>query len=84
MTVYGYHDFYIGYDPATRQDKFYGAAGGGYYIYDVTHIGTEEPKLITSIVGPAGVGRGHTFTPTLDGKYAVTETEYQWAPLRIF
>ena len=27
---------------------------------------------------------GHTFTPTPDGKYAVTETEYQWAPLRIF
>ena len=27
---------------------------------------------------------GHTFTPTPDGKYAATETEYQWAPLRIF
>src|SRR3984957_16135112 len=34
----GYHDFYIGYDPATRQDKFYGPGNGGFYIYDVTHI----------------------------------------------
>jgi hypothetical protein len=80
----GYHDFYVGYDPATRQDKFYGAGGGGYYVYDVTHIGSAEPQLITSIVGPAGVVTGHTFTPTPDGKFAVTETEYQWAPLRIF
>ncbi|NIV63188.1 MAG: hypothetical protein GWN52_19285 [Gemmatimonadetes bacterium] len=27
---------------------------------------------------------GHTFTPTPDGRYAVAETEYQYAPLRIF
>jgi hypothetical protein len=80
----GYHDFYIGYDPATRQDMFYGPGGGGYYVFDVTNIGKEEPKLLTSIQGPAGVAAGHTFTPTPDGKYAVTETEYQWAPLRIF
>jgi hypothetical protein len=32
----------------------------------------------------AGVEYGHTFTPTPDGRYAVTETEYQYAPLRIF
>ena len=25
----GYHDFYVGYDPATHQDRFYGAGGGG-------------------------------------------------------
>ena len=80
----GFHDFYIGYDPATRQDKFYGPGGGGYYVYDVTKIGTEEPKLLTSIIGAAGIASGHTFTPTPDGRYAVTETEYQWAPLRIF
>ena len=29
-------------------------------------------------------GRGHTITPTPDGRYVVTETEYQYAPLRIF
>jgi hypothetical protein len=80
----GYHDFYVGYDPATRQDKFYGAGGGGYYIYDVTHIGSEEPRLLTSVVGAAGISWGHTFTPTPDGAFAVTETEYQWAPLRLF
>ena len=27
---------------------------------------------------------GHTFTPSPDGRYAVAETEYQYAPLRIF
>ena len=26
----------------------------------------------------------HTFTPSPDGKYAVTETEYQYTPLRIW
>ncbi len=77
-----YHDFYLAYDPATRQDKFYGPGDGGYHVYDVTR--PEEPKLITSITGAAGVARGHTFTPTPDGRYAVAETEYQYAPLRIF
>ncbi len=26
---------------------------------------------------------GHTFTPTPDGRYAILESEYQYAPLRI-
>jgi hypothetical protein len=77
-----YHDFYVGYDPATRQDKFYGPGTGGYYVFDVTK--PEEPKLITSITGVSGVDWGHTFTPTPDGRYAVTEAEYQYFPLRIF
>src|SRR5207247_4950822 len=67
---------------ATDQDKFYGAGRGAYCIDDVTL--PEAPKLITSITGVAGVEFGHTFTPTPDGKFAVTETEYQYAPLRIF
>ena len=79
---FGYHDFYIGYDPATHQDKFYGAGRGGYYVYDITNI--SQPKLLTSITGSAGIEFGHTFTPTPDGKFAVTETEYTYAPLRIF
>jgi hypothetical protein len=82
IAIPGYHDFYVAYDPARQQDKFYGAGGGGYYIYDVSK--PEEPKLVTSIIGPAGVAWGHTFTPSPDGNFAVTETEYQWAPLRIF
>ncbi len=80
--VRGYHDFYVGYDPATRQDKFYGAGVGGYYVFDVST--PEEPQLLTSVTGVAGVTRGHTFTPTPDGRYAVTEVEYQYAPLRLF
>jgi hypothetical protein len=78
----GYHDFYVGYDPNTGQDKFYGAGRGGYYVYDVTV--PETPELLFSITGVPGVTGGHTFTPTPDGKYAVTESEYQYAPLRLF
>ena len=78
----GYHDFYVGYDPATHQDKFYGAGGGGYYVFDVTR--PEEPKLLATVVGVAGMNWGHTFTPTPDGRYAVGEAEWQYQPLRIF
>jgi len=78
----GYHDFYVGYDPATHQDKFYGAGFEGYYVFDVTV--PKEPKLLTSVTGAAGIAYAHTFTPTPDGRYAVAEAEYQFAPLRIF
>ena len=69
----GYHDFYVAYDPATGQDKFYGAGNGGYHVYDVTT--PEMPEILFSITGVPGIQRGHTFTPTPDGKYAVAETE---------
>jgi hypothetical protein len=83
-----YHDFVVQYDAATHQDKFYGGAQpGGYFVFDVTK--PETPKLLTSITPMPGAivspfGRGHTVTPTPDGRYVVTETEYQYAPLRIF
>ena len=77
----GYHDFYVAYDPATKQDKFYGPGSGGYYLYDITR--PESPKMITSVTGIAGMTWGHTFTPDPTGRYAVLETEYQYAPLRI-
>jgi len=80
--VPGYHDFYVAYDPASHQDRMYGAGASGYYVYAVTRL--DEPKLVTSVTGVAGVPFGHTFTPSPDGRYAVTETEYQYAPLRIF
>ncbi len=78
----GYHDFQVFYDPASRQDRFYGAGRGGYYVYDVSQ--PETPKLITSIVGSAGITSGHTFTPDPEQRIVVSETEYQYAPLRIF
>ena len=78
----GYHDFYLGYHPATGTDRFYGGGTGGYYVYDVTDL--QAPTLLTQIVGVSGVRWGHTFTPTPDGDFAVAETEYQGAPLRIF
>jgi hypothetical protein len=78
----GYHDFYVGYDVASKQDKLYGAGSGGFYVFDVTK--PETPALLYSIVGAPGMQGGHTFTPTSDHKYVVTETEYQFAPLRLF
>jgi hypothetical protein len=77
----GYHDFYVGYDPATRQDKFYGAGLGGYSVWDVTQV--EAPKQLFTITS-LGLDLAHTFTPSPDGRYAVTETEYQYTPLRIW
>jgi hypothetical protein len=77
----GYHDFYIGYDPATHQDKFYGAGLGGYSVWDVTH--PEAPAQLFTMTG-LGFDIAHTFTPSPDGRYAVTETEYEYTPLRIW
>ena len=45
---------------------------------------TADIKLLVALTGVAGMSSGHTFTPTPDGRYAVAETEYQYAPLRIF
>jgi hypothetical protein len=78
----GYHDFYVGYHPDTGEDRFYGGGTGGYYIYDVTDL--QNPQLRITLTGIAGVSYGHTFTPSPDGRYVVAETEYQYAPLRIF
>ena len=78
----GYHDMYAGYHPDTETDRFYGGGTGGYYVYDITDL--ENPQLIVSLTGITGVSYGHTFTPTPDGRYVIAETEYQYAPLRIF
>ena len=78
----GYHDMYVAYDPAAKLDKFYGAGNGGYFVFDVTR--PEEPKLLTSLSGIAGVSGGHTFQATPDGRYGVTQAEYQYAPVRFF
>jgi hypothetical protein len=77
-----YHDFYVQYDPTDHKDKFYGAGAGGYYIYDVTDV--TNPRLITAITGVNGVTRGHTFVVDPLGRYASTEAEYQYAPLRFW
>jgi len=78
----GYHDFYVGYHPDTGEDRFYGGGTGGYYIYDVSSL--ESPELRITLTGVSGVNYGHTFTPSPDGRYVIAETEYQYAPLRIF
>jgi hypothetical protein len=78
----GYHDFYVGYHPDTAEDRFYGGGTGGYYIYDVSDL--ENPELRISLTGISGINYGHTFTPSPDGRYVIAESEYQYAPLRIF
>ncbi len=78
----GYHDFYAGYHPDTGQDRFYGGGTGGYYVFNITDL--QNPELIVSLTGISGVRYGHTFTPSPDGRYVIAETEYQYAPLRIF
>ena len=78
----GYHDFYVAYHPDTDQDRFYGGGTGGYFIYDVSTLG--DPALEITLTGIRGITRGHTFTPSPDGRYVVAESEYQYAPLRIF
>ncbi|GMR12797.1 MAG: hypothetical protein BMS9Abin29_0990 [Gemmatimonadota bacterium] len=78
----GYHDFYVGYHPDTGQDRFYGGGTGGYFVYNVTDL--QAPELLVTLTGINGVSFGHTFTPSPDGRYVIAETEYQFAPLRIF
>ncbi len=78
----GYHDFYVAYDAATHRDIFYGGGAGGYYVYDISDTG--NPRILSSVTGVQGISFGHTFTPSPDGRYAVAETEYRNAPLRIF
>jgi len=78
----GYHDMYVGYHPDTGRDLFWGAGTGGGHVYDVS--APENPRLAFSITGVSGVTRAHTLTPTHDNHYVVMETEYQYAPLRIF
>ena len=43
----------------------------------------EAPTQMFTITG-LGIDIAHTFTPSPDGRYAVTETEYQYTPLRIW
>ena len=78
----GYHDFYAAYHPDSEQDRFYGGGTGGYYVFDFTDV--ENPELLVTLTGISGITRGHTFTPTPDGRYVIAESEYQYAPLRIF
>jgi hypothetical protein len=85
----GYHDCYIGFDPATGQDKFYGGGPettylGGNFVYDVTDL--TNPKLLVTIQAQESQqSGGHTFMPTPDGRYAMTiMTSYAHAPVMVY
>ncbi len=78
----GYNAVTAGLDPSGNRDIFYGAGRGGYFVYDVTDI--RAPKLLTSVVGSAGVLNGSTIAASPDGRYIVTGTDYQYSPMRLF
>ena len=80
----GYHDSYAAYDPATRQDKFYGGGTGGFHIYDITR--PESPKYLFSLTSAGGLvpARSHTVIASPDGRYAVGTTELQYWPVFIW
>jgi hypothetical protein len=78
----GWHDFYAAYHPESGEDRFYGGGSGGYFVFDITNL--EAPELRATVTGVPGVLWGHTITPSPDGRFIVTETEYQYAPLRLF
>ena len=63
----------------TAQDCF---DGGGYYIYNIADL--DKPKLLVTLTGINGIRCGTTFTHLPDGRYVITETEYRYAPQRIF
>jgi len=77
-----WHDFFVGYDATTGQDRFWGGGTGGFFVFDITDL--DSPDLLMSITGISGINNGHTFTPSPDGRVAIGESEYQYAPLRIF
>ncbi len=77
----GYHDVFVGFEPETLQDRFYGAGAGGYYVYDVTDLAEVSP--LTSI-SSAAIQRGKAIAPTPDGRFVVTAAGYRTAPLRIY
>ncbi len=77
-----YHDLYAAWHPDSDQDRFYGGGTDGYYVFNITD--PDDPQLEFTLTGITGVNYGHTFTPSPDGRYAITETEYQHAPLRMF
>jgi hypothetical protein len=77
----GYHDYYLAYDAKTRQDKFYGAGGTYFTVFDVSK--PEEPRQLSGIYNP-NYSLAHTFSATPDGRYAVAQTEFEPSPVRIF
>jgi hypothetical protein len=79
-----YHDTYVQYDPATRQDKLYGAGTGGFHVFDITK--PESPRYLLSMSGEAGLvtGRSHTMIVSPDSRYALGTTEQQYWPVYIF
>ena len=66
MQFLGYHDIYVGYDPATHQDKFYGAGLDGFYVFDITNLAGTQTAHVDYRCG-RNVNCGHTFTPESHG-----------------
>lgn len=78
----GYQSVFVGYHPASRQDRFYGSGAGGFYVYDVTD--PAAPTQLALVSGVAGLRRGFHAHPSADGKYLVGEMAIRNMPTHIF
>lgn len=85
----GYHDAYVGYDPTTGQDKFYGGGPetsyeGGNFIWDVTDV--RNPELLGSLRAiHAQQAGGHTFVASNDHRTVMTVmTSLGHQPIRFY
>jgi len=78
----GYQDVFVGFHPASQQDRFYGSGAGGFFVYDVTDLA--RPTLLASVSGVAGLRRGYSAQPSPDGQYLVGEMAFRNMPLHIF
>ena len=81
-TGWVYHDMYVGYDPATHQDKFYGAGAGIGLLRGVRRHQARRAQADHHDHRGTPAFIAHTFIASPDGRYAVGETENQYDPLR--
>lgn len=78
----GYEDVFVGYHPASGQDRFYGSGAGGFYVYDVTD--PAMPVHRASVAGVAGLRRGYQAQPSADGNFLIGEMAIRNMPTHIF
>jgi hypothetical protein len=78
----GYEDVFVGYHPASGQDRFYGSGAGGFYVYDVTDPG--NPAHRASVAGVAGLRRGYQAQPSADGNFLIGEMAIRNMPTHVF
>jgi hypothetical protein len=80
----GFHDTYAQYDPATKQDKLYGAGSGGFGVYDITKPETPRFLFMMAPQHDLVTTGSHTVIVSPDSRYAVATVEQQYWPMFVF